>query len=189
MMDKFSDWYTVFVFDGREQTVVLRLRKLFDDNFLQPLEQDDIRHFSYTVELTDPVSGKKSKKKKNLYPGIVLLRTENMTEKMRAIMSGISYVLRASEFPLTEPEHKRMIDTYEKAVRDSFWETLYHDEERSTGDYLKPGDNVRIMYGAFDGCSATVQESIDSHKMKVLVNVFGRDTPIEIDPNLLEIIR
>ena len=48
-------------------------------------------------------------------------------------------------------------------------------------DYSK-GDSVSITGGSFDGFVGVVQEiNKDKHKVKVLVSMFGRETPIEVD--------
>ena len=55
-------------------------------------------------------------------------------------------------------------------------------ELQSVNVDFSQGDSVSITGGSFDGFVGTVQEiNKDKHKVKVLVSMFGRETPIEVD--------
>ena len=60
------------------------------------------------------------------------------------------------------------------------------------GEYLgiKEGDEVRVVVGAFANFSGMVQEvKPDKQKLKVMVSIFGRPTPVELDFTQVEKLR
>lgn len=119
------------------------------------------------VEIKD---GKKKTSMKKLYPGYVLVKM-NLTDEIWYIVRNTRGVTgfvgpNSRPVPLTEEELAIMGMTTE-------WDPIV--------DY-NVGDSVKVISGPLDGFIGTV-ESINSEKkkVKVMVSMFGRETPVELE--------
>jgi transcriptional antiterminator NusG len=180
-----DDWYLVFCFDGREPTVRNRVLKRIRDFHDPEFEEDHVRHFVREASTRHPESGKRIVRRTNPFPGIVMLKYRNIPNNLRAALFATSYIFKVSEHPLTVDDFEKMDKVYQDLDK------KFQEEEKKVENKLRPvraGDNVKVLYGAFYGCSATVQETLDNNKLKVLINVFGRDTPLEINSDLIELL-
>ena len=118
------------------------------------------------IEIKD---GKKKTNLKKVFPGYVLVKmivTEATWYIVRNTRGVTGFVGSGTDpIPLTDEE-----------IRQMGFETASINV-----DYSK-GDSVSITGGSFDGFVGVVQEiNKDKKKVKVLVSMFGRETPIEVD--------
>ena len=114
-------------------------------------------------------NGKKKTNLKKVFPGYVLVKmivTEATWYIVRNTRGVTGFVGSGTDpIPLTEQEIRQM----------------GFEIQNVNVDY-SVGDSVSITGGSFDGFVGTVQEiNKDKHKVKVLVSMFGRETPIEVD--------
>ena len=120
-------------------------------------------------EVVEEKDGKQKVSLKKKFPGYVLVRmfmTDESWYVVRNTRGVTGFVGSGTDpIPLTEQEIRQM----------GF-------ELPSVNVDFAQGDSVSITGGSFDGFVGTVQEiNKDKHKVKVLVSMFGRETPIEVD--------
>lgn len=159
-------WYVVHTYSGYENKVKTDLEKTVKNRELEEF------FFEIVVPMEEQIEIKNGKKKTNLkkvFPGYVLVKmivTEATWYIVRNTRGVTGFVGSGTDpIPLTEQEIKQM----------GF-------ELPSVNVDFAQGDSVSITGGSFDGFVGTVQEiNKDKHKVKVLVSMFGRETPIEVD--------
>ena len=165
-------WYIVHTYSGFEQkvkaTLEERIRTLGQQDYfgkiLVPTEQ--------VVELR---KGKKRTSSRKFYPGYILVQmflnddtwhTVRNTAKVTGFVGGGSM-----PSPIPDEEAERIILQMEEGV--SRPKPKYQFEE---------GDEVRVVDGPFSNFQGVVEEvKPDKEKMRVLITIFGRSTPVELD--------
>jgi transcriptional antiterminator NusG len=165
-------WYIVHTYSGFEQkvkaTLEERIRTLGQQDYfgkiLVPTEQ--------VVELR---KGKKRTSSRKFYPGYILVQmvlnddtwhTVRNTAKVTGFVGGGSM-----PSPIPDEEAERIILQMEEGV--SRPKPKYQFEE---------GDEVRVVDGPFSNFQGVVEEvKPDKEKMRVLITIFGRATPVELD--------
>ena len=159
-------WYVVHTYSGYENKVKTDLEKTVKNRELEDY------FFEIVVPMEEQIEIKNGKKKTNLkkvFPGYVLVKmivTEATWYIVRNTRGVTGFVGSGTDpIPLTEQEIRQM----------------GFEIENINVDY-EQGDSVSILGGSFDGYVGTVQKiDKDKHKVKVLVSMFGRETPIEVD--------
>ena len=162
-----AKWYVVHTYSGYENTVAASIMKAAENRQMQDLIQEVNIPLETVVEHTD--GGDKEVERK-VFPGYVLVKmvlTDESWHLVRNSRGCTGFVGPASKpVPLTAEEVEKM--GVEKAAP-------------LTVDF-KVGDTVQITAGPLEGFMGLV-EGIDteSFKVKLKVNMFGRETPAEVD--------
>ncbi len=159
-------WYVVHTYSGYENKVKKDLEKTIKNRELQDYFFEIIVPMEEQIEIKN---GKAETKVKKVFPGYVLVKmivTEATWYIVRNTRGVTGFVGSGTDpIPLTEQEIRQM----------------GFELSSVNIDYAK-GDTVSITGGSFNGHTGTVQEiNTDKHKVKVLVSMFGRETPIEVD--------
>ena len=159
-------WYVVHTYSGYENKVKTDLEKTVKNRELEEYFFDIVVPMEEQIEIKD---GKRKANLKKVFPGYVLVKmivTEETWYIVRNTRGVTGFVGSGTDpIPLTEQEIRQM--GFELASVNV--------------DYAQ-GDSVSITGGSFDGFVGTVQEiNKDKRKVKVLVSMFGRETPIEVD--------
>lgn len=178
MMDYEKQWYVVNTYSGYENTVKTNLEKR-----IETMGMDD-RIFRVVVPEETEVeikNGKRKEKTKKVFPGYVLVEMIVTNDSWYVVRNtpGVTGVLGSSgggvkPVPL-KPEE---IDPILKKVG---LKRVEIDIDFSVGDLVK------VIEGPFADQNGTVHE-IDLEKMKltVLVDLFGRETPVELEFTQIE---
>ena len=121
-------------------------------------------------------NGKKTIVEKTYLPGYVLVEAELVGEirfKLRNTPNVLGFLGGMDQpTPLRESEVKRILGEVDENV---------DGEKEITIPYVV-GDAVKVNYGPFNGFTGTVEEiSPEKKKLKVIVKIFGRKTPLELD--------
>ncbi|MBI9086399.1 MAG: transcription termination/antitermination protein NusG [Desulfobacterales bacterium] len=165
-------WYIVHVYSGFEGKVKASLEERIassqhPDKFgevLVPTEQ--------VVEL---VKGKRRESSRKFYPGYILVNMEldndswhvvNDTAKVTGFLGG-----RSKPAPLSDEEAAQILNRMEAG------------KLKPKPKYLfESGDEVRVIDGPFANFNGTVEDvNPEKGKIKVLVSIFGRATPVELE--------
>ena len=159
-------WYVVHTYSGYENKVKTDLEKTVKNRELEDYFFEIVVPMEEQIEIKN---GKKETKLKKVFPGYVLVKmivTEATWYIVRNTRGVTGFVGSGTDpIPLTEQEIRQM----------------GFELPSINIDYTK-GDMVSITGGSFNGRTGTVQEiNTDKHKVKVLVSMFGRETPIEVD--------
>jgi transcriptional antiterminator NusG len=170
MGDK-ARWYVVHTYSGYENKVKVNLEKTIENRNLQDLIYEVQVPMEEKVEVKD---GKKKVSLKKIFPGYVLIKmlmTDDSWYIVRNTRGVTGFVGPGSKpVPLTSSEVESMGITEARVDID-----------------LEEGENVKIISGPLENFVALVLEvNSEKHKIKALVNMFGRETPAELDFNQIE---
>ena len=128
-------------------------------------------------------NGKKVVKEKNLYSGYVIVEcilTGEVLYELRNTTNVIDFLRgrgkNAAPEALRESEVLRMMGTADDMI----------DTADDGNDYMV-GETVKVTFGPFSGFSGTIEEvNREKKKLKVMVMIFGRKTPLELENSQVE---
>ena len=170
-MSERARWYGVHTYSGYENKVKANLEKAIENRNLESLIHDIQVPMEEVVEEKD---GKRKVSLKKKFPGYVLVKMIMGDEAWYVVRNtrGVTgFVGPGSKpVPLSDDEVQSMgvVET-----------TIDID--------LEIGENIRIISGPLRDSIATIQEIIlEKHKVKALVEMFGRETLAELDFNQVE---
>lgn len=120
--------------------------------------------------------GKKIAKERNFYPGYVLIEAEldgELTDTIKNVPSVIGFLgEQGNPVPLRESEVNRILGKVD--------EMSAKGESMSFNFYV--GESVKVMDGPFNGFNGVIEEvNEEKKKLKVMVKIFGRRTPLELN--------
>ncbi len=187
---KYGDWYVVHSYAGYENRVKLNL-----ETRITSLNMED-HIFEVEVpmeEVSEIKNGQRKLVRRVRMPGYVLVRMELTDESWGAVRHtpGVTgFVGNAHQpVPLSIDEVVSMLaPTFEAAAAPaakgaSPAEGLAPAAAQPEVDF-EVGESVTVMEGPFETLPATISEIIpESQKLKVLVSIFGRETPVELSFN------
>lgn len=159
-------WYVVHTYSGYENKVKTDLEKTVKNRELEDYIFDIVVPMEEQIEIKD---GKRKTNLKKVFPGYVLVKmivTEESWYIVRNTRGVTGFVgSGADPIPLTEEEIRKMgFELTEVNV-----------------DY-DINDSVKILNGPLENFVGVVQEiNKEKHKVKVLVSMFGRETPVELE--------
>ena len=165
-------WYIVHTYSGFENKVKLNLEER-----VKTLKQED--YFGQIlVPMEQVVELKKGQKKtssRKFYPGYIMVQmalnketwhTVRNTAKVTGFLGGGN-----EPSPVPDEEAERIIRQMQEGITKP--KPRYSFEE---------GDEIRVVDGPFSNFQGTVEEvKPDKEKLRVLITIFGRATPVELD--------
>jgi transcription termination/antitermination protein NusG len=172
-----GDWYVVHSYAGYENRVRTNL-----ESRTQSLNMEDyiFQIEVPTHEVFEIKGGKRQQVQEKVLPGYILVRMDLTDESWAAVRNtpGVTgFVgLSSKPSPLSLQEVANLLAPVpeEKAAKKA--ETL-----RAAAVDFEVGQSVTVMDGPFATLPATVSEiNPDTQKLKVLVSIFGRETPVEL---------
>jgi transcription termination/antitermination protein NusG len=172
-----GDWYVVHSYAGYENRVRTNL-----ESRTQSLNMEDyiFQIEVPTHEVTEIKGGKRQQVQEKVLPGYILVRMDLTDESWAAVRNtpGVTGFVglssRPSPLSLDEVAVLLAPEPEEKAAKKA--ETL-----RKASVDFEVGQSVTVMDGPFATLPATVNEiNPDTQKLKVLVSIFGRETPVEL---------
>jgi transcription termination/antitermination protein NusG len=177
-----GDWYVVHSYAGYENKVKTNL-----ETRISSLDMED---FIFQVEVptreeVEVKNGKRLQVQNKVFPGYILVRMELTPESYSCVRNtpGVTGFVGATDradrpAPLSLDE---VLKWLAPAV-----ETEQQKKARPEVKVLdfEVGDSVTVTDGAFASLPATISEiNADQQKLKVLVSIFGRETPVELNFN------
>ncbi len=172
-----GDWYVVHSYAGYENRVRTNL-----ESRTQSLNMEDyiFQIEVPTHEVIEIKSGKRQQVQEKVLPGYILVRMDLTDESWAAVRNtpGVTGFVglssRPSPLSLDEVASLLAPEPEEKAAKKA--ETM-----RAAAVDFEVGQSVTVMDGPFATLPATVNEiNPDTQKLKVLVSIFGRETPVEL---------
>ncbi|MCI8964993.1 MAG: transcription termination/antitermination protein NusG [Clostridia bacterium] len=159
-------WYVVHTYSGYENKVKTDLEKTIKNRELEEFFFNIVVPMEEQVEIKD---GKRKTNLKKVFPGYVLVKmivTEESWYIVRNTRGVTGFVGSGTDpIPLTDEEIRNM----------------GFDEVPVNVDY-DVKDNVRVINGPLENFVGVVEEiNKEKHKVKVLVSMFGRETPVELE--------
>ena len=166
-------WFVVRTFSGHENKVKTLLEAELNDNEkLRAKIQEILVPMEKVFEVKD---GKKKSKTKNFFPGYILIQADLDNQVKEFILNTPSVMgflgTKNNPNPLQPEEVKRIVGRISQDDSSERMETMF-----------RSGDLVKIIDGPFNNFNGTIQEvNEEKMKIKVMVSIFGRKTPVEID--------
>lgn len=167
------NWYVIHTYSGYENKVK---NNLISRVQTMGMEDKIFRVLVPTEEELEVKNGKKKVVQRKVFPGYVLVEMIMTDDSWYVVRNtpGVTGFVGSSgagskPIPLVEAEVKNIL------------RTMGVDEVRAKVDY-QVGEVVRLTDGAFADMVGTIEEiHTDTEKLKVLVSMFGRETPLELD--------
>lgn len=178
MADNKKEWYVVNTYAGHENRVKENLEKRIEtmgisDNLFRILVAEEI-----DIEIKN---GKTKEVMRNLYPGYLFVEM-NMTDEAWYVVRntpGVTGFIGSSgggakPFPVEQEEIENIL------------KRIGHKDAKVRVDF-QIGDTVKILSGPFMGMEGVVEAMNDQARVAtVLTILFGRETPTDMEYNLLE---
>ncbi len=166
-----ASWYVVHTYSGYENTVKATIEKYVENRGMQDLIHEISIPLETVTEITD--NGPKDVERK-VFPGYVLVKmvmndeTWHVVRNIRGVTGFLGEGNKA--IPLSES------DVAALGV-----------EKREVVVSYQEGDTVRITDGALESFLGVVEEiDLDHGKVRVVVSMFGRETPVELELDQVE---
>ncbi|MBW7995803.1 MAG: transcription termination/antitermination factor NusG [Candidatus Glassbacteria bacterium] len=171
-------WYVLQVYSGHENKVKLRIEKLIEEMEAESGESKIGELMVPTEEITELKNGKKVKIEKKIYPGYVLINMIADDETLFTL-SNIQGIIKfagggAKPLPLRESEVNKVVRREERTVAVAGQPA--EEIPYNVGEY------VEVIDGPFTEFNGRVEEVFpEKGKVRVVVSLFGRPTPLELD--------
>ncbi len=167
-----GDWYVVHTYAGYENKVKANL-----ESRIHSMQMED-KIFDVHIPMEDVMEikgGKKQVVQRKVFPGYLLVKMiyDNdswyVVRNTPGVTGFVSSGTGTKPTPLSRREVEKILAVKEEEVKPTF--RLEFEE----------GDTVRIISGPFADFNGTISEiNVDQSKLKVLVNIFDRETPVEL---------
>lgn len=165
-------WYIVHVYSGFESKVKIALEEKIAA-YSHPEKFGEV--LVPTEQIVELVKGKRKTSTRKFYPGYILIKMElddetwhivNDTAKVSGFLGG-----REKPTPISEEEAKQILNRMEAGKL-----------KPKPKYYFETGDEIRIIDGPFTNFNGVVDEvNPEKGKIRVLVSIFGRSTPVELE--------
>mgnify|MGYP000533532421 FL=1 len=174
-----GDWYVIHSYAGYEKKVRdnLNNRKvsLHMEDFIFQIEVPE-------EEVMEIKNGQRKQVKRNIYPGYVLVRLDLTDESWSAVRNtpGVTGFVGNAHHPspLSLDEVEKILAPRPKKASDKL--------DIRVVDF-EVGESVTVMDGPFATLPASISEIMpEQAKLKVLVSIFGRETPVELSFNQVQ---
>ena len=167
-----GDWYVVHTYAGYENKVKTNLESRIHT---MQMEGKIFRVHIPMEDVMEIKNGKKQVVQKKVFPGYLLVKMEYDNDSWYVVRNtpGVTGFVSAGTgtkpTPLSKREVEKILVVKKEEVKPAF--RLGFEE----------GDVVRIISGPFADFNGTISEiNVDQSKLKVLVNIFDRETPVEL---------
>ncbi len=175
-----KNWYIVHTYTGYENKIERTIRTMLEANELDSEIVTDIK--VPVEELVEIKDGKKRSRKNKFLPGYIMLELDLPEFGWKNTCSAIRRIQGVTGFVGTNPNERPRPISNDEAVNLLQKSGEIKGEKPSVKHSYEIGDQVKINEGPFATFSGSIEE-IDAakNKLRVMVQIFGRATPVEID--------
>lgn len=170
-------WYAIRTITGHEK----RVKSFLESEIpIAGLEHKITQVLIPEEKVFEVKGGKKKVKFKNFFPGYVLVEVM-LDDEVSNFISRTPSVLKMvgsknEAVPLREDEIKRILGRINES-----------DEKEKIDVQFEKGDLIKVVNGPFVNFNGTINDiNLEKMKVKVMVSIFGRKTPIELDFTQIE---
>ena len=166
-------WYVLHTYSGHENKVKTHLEKLAATAGMQ----DKLGEILVpTEEIVEMKEGKKTASVRKLFPSYIIIEMEMDRDSWHLVTTapGVTHFVGSGTKPqpLRENELNRILNRGQKGK----------EEGKDLEVPFRTGDQVKVTDGPFTEFTGIVEEvHPDRQKLKVMVSIFGRATPVELD--------
>ena len=165
-------WYIVHVYSGFESKVKTALEEKITA-YSHPEKFGEV--LVPTEQIVELVKGKRKTSTRKFYPGYILVNMElddetwhivNDTAKVSGFLGG-----REKPTPISDEEAEQILSRMEAGKL-----------KPKPKYYFETGDEIRVIDGPFNNFNGVVEDvNPEKGKIRVLVSIFGRSTPVELE--------
>jgi transcription termination/antitermination protein NusG len=174
MSDIDMKWYVVRAISGQEKKIKETLESVISAEGLQ----DYVGQILIPVEKVFQIrNGKKISKERNMFPGYLYIEASLLGEVPHVIRNATGVIgflgaeKRGEPLPVRQYEINRILGVIDEM----------EDAEEEINIPYKVGEMVKVTDGPFNGFNGNIEEvNEDKKKLKVMVKIFGRKTPVEL---------
>ena len=168
-------WYVVNTYSGHENKVRTTMERRIDSFGLRRYFGDISIPTESVIEIKD---GKKVPTVQRQFPGYILVNMDMNDDTWRLVRQtpGVTQIVGAGDrpTPLSRAEVERLLRPGEVDAR---------EKVKTTVDY-SVGETVKVIAGPLAEFTGLISEiNVDQSRLKVLVSIFGRETPVELSFN------
>jgi len=174
MVDQKLKWYVVRAVSGKEKKVKQYIEAEINRLGITHLVPQVLIPMEKYYQMRD---GKKIAKERNFYPGYVLIEVA-LDSEIEHLIKGINSVIgflgdkEGNAIPLRQAEVNRILGKVDEMSEQS--------ESINVPYYV--GESVKVVDGPFNGFTGEIEDvNEEKKKLKVMVKVFGRKTPLELN--------
>ena len=178
----FSNWFTLRVVSGKEKFVK---ENIFRELDFQPEIKSKINEIFVPFEKIVVIKNDKKKiKERMFFPGYIMINMLMDVESKYFVENSTSVI------SFVAPKGKMPAPLREKEVKRIFGEVRRKEGILDVIDVpFKKDDHVKVISGPFIDFNGVVEEvNKDKQKVRVIISIFGRPTPVELDFFQLEMI-
>jgi len=171
-------WYVLKAYSGKEKKIQEAILLEAEHAGMEDIISEVLVPSENIMEMRE---GKKLVRNKVFFPGYILIKME-MTKESQYLVENIPGIMsfvgaKGKPLPLKPEEVKRIMGEVERK-----------DGREVMAVPFRIGDPIKVIDGPFIDFKGVVQEvNEDKHKIKVMVSIFGRPTPVELDFLQLEL--
>lgn len=176
-----NSWYILHTYTGYEAKIERAIKHLVDSGELSSEVVLETKIPTETV--TEVKDGKRRDSVRKFLPGYIMIRMDLPEIGWKAVCSSIRRIQGVSGFVGVAPNARpRPLSTEEatsllEKCGDIKGERSVHRLKQS----FSVGEQVKIVEGSFAEFSGTIEDvNLEKGKLRVMVNIFGRDTPVEL---------
>jgi transcriptional antiterminator NusG len=172
-MSESAKWYVIHTYSGYENAVKTSIEKFVTGRGMEDMILRMEIPMETVTEVTD--SGATKEVERKVFPGYLLIKmvmTDDTWHLVRNVRGVTGFVGSANKpIPLSEEEVLAMgMEKHEIVVRYSV------------------GDHVRIMDGPLASFTGVVEEiEPEKNRVSVMVSMFGRETPVDLELDQVEV--
>ena len=176
-----TGWYVLSTYSGYENKIEKIIRTKIDNGSLSKEIVRDVK--VPTLEMVEVKDGKKKTQNRKFLPGYILVEMDLPDKEWKLTTSAIKKIEGVSGFlgaqgdrkpnPLSGDEARGIL---QKAKE------IKGERPVRARQTFSSGEQVKIIDGPFESFTGTIEEvNQEKSKIKVMVGIFGRNTPVEVD--------
>lgn len=170
-----SKWYVLRVISNKER----KLKQYIELELSRSGWEDVVHQVLVPTEKVYKIKkGKKVIQEKNFFPGYILIEadekrfTSNMVQAIRSINGVMHFLGGPTPQALRKSEVNRILGKVDEMA----------EMASGVAEPFIIGEDVKITDGPFNDFNGTIEEIMeDKKKLKVIVKIFGRNTPVEVN--------
>ncbi|MDR0628235.1 MAG: transcription termination/antitermination protein NusG [Treponema sp.] len=176
-----TGWYVLHTYAGYENKIEKTIRMMIDSGELDKEQVRDVKVPS--EEVVEVKDGKKRITTKKFLPGYILVEMDLPDLSWKGVCSKIKKIQGVTGFVGTPADRKPQPLPGEEAriILQKSGEIKGERPVRSRQSFA-PGEQVKIIEGPFESFTGIIEEvNQEKNKLRVMVGIFGRNTPLDVD--------
>ncbi|MDR1863273.1 MAG: transcription termination/antitermination protein NusG [Treponema sp.] len=176
-----TGWYVLHTYSGYENKIEKTIRMMTE---MGELDKEVVRDVKVpSEEVVEVRDGKKKTQIRKFLPGYILVEMDLPDQDWKAATSKIRKIQGVTGFVGTPADRKPNPLTGDEArgILQKSGEIKGERPARARQSFAA-GEQVKIIDGPFESFTGTIEEvNQEKNKLKVMVGIFGRNTPVEVD--------